>query len=117
DLEPAITDAPDAKELPKSDEVGHIVFENVTFRYPDADEDSQPIIDSASLEIKPGEFVAIVGPSGSGKTTIGYLTARLYDAVSGSVKIAGHDVKSITQDSLRDNLGIVSQETYLFHAT
>ncbi len=117
DLKPAIVDSPNAKELPKSDEVGHIVFENVTFRYPDADSDSRPILDSASLEIKPGEFVAIVGPSGSGKTTVGYLTARLYDAVSGTVKIAGEDVRNFTQDSLRNNLGIVSQETYLFHAT
>jgi len=70
-----------------------------------------------SLRIEPGQLAAVVGPSGAGKTTLSYLVPRLYDADVGSVLIDGHDVRALTQSSLADLVGMVTQDTYLFHAT
>ncbi|MCW4456672.1 ABC transporter ATP-binding protein [Microbacterium sp. MPKO10] len=118
DLAPAITESPDAVDVADAPgPIGSVRFENVSFRYPDAPEKSRPTLDSVSFAIEPGEFAAFVGPSGAGKTTISYLVARLYDASSGTVRFAGHDVRELTQGSIIDNIGIVSQETYLFHAS
>lgn len=118
DLKPAITDREGAEELPAGGpEYGRVVFDRVIFDYPDAPDDGTPVINDISLTIEPGQFVAFVGPSGSGKTTVGYLVARLYDSDSGTVTVSGRDVKSVTQESLRSQMGIVSQESYLFHAT
>ncbi|MGB3414621.1 MAG: ABC transporter ATP-binding protein, partial [Microbacteriaceae bacterium] len=118
DLKPAIVDSPDADTLPDfAPDAGKVVFDRVEFHYPDAVPGAAPVIQDISFVAEPGEFVAIVGPSGSGKTTIAYLAARLYDASSGVVSVSGHDVKSISQASLRSQLGVVTQETYLFHAT
>jgi ATP-binding cassette subfamily B protein len=75
------------------------------------------ILDDVSFTVEPGRFTALVGPSGAGKTTIGYLLPRLYDATEGAVRFAGVDVKHLKQESLLANIGVVSQETYLFHAT
>jgi len=132
DLVPSISDAPDARELapraapgseappagrgPK-DALGRVEFENVTFRYPDADDDSTPTLDAVSFVIEPGQFAAFVGPSGAGKTTVSYLVPRFYEATGGRVLFADTPVTELTQQSLVENLGIVSQETYLFHAT
>ncbi|MFT4231928.1 MAG: ABC transporter ATP-binding protein [Leucobacter sp.] len=118
DLTPAIVDAADARE--PSDEpgrAGRVEFVDVSFRYPDAGPDDRPTLDRVSFHVEPGEFVAFVGASGSGKTTIGSLIPRLYDAVAGSVRYAGDDVRELRQESLMDRIGVVTQEPYLFHAS
>jgi ATP-binding cassette, subfamily B, bacterial len=117
DLVPAISDAPDAVELPAGRDPMGVRFDRVSFRYPDAKPDEASTLDDVSFTIAPGTFAAFVGPSGAGKTTVSYLIPRLYDATSGTVSVAGHDVRSVTADSLMSHVGIVSQETYLFHAT
>jgi ATP-binding cassette subfamily B protein len=115
DLKPAIADAVDAK--PVTGQIGRVAFDNVSFYYPDAEGEGIPTLNGVSFEIEPGQFVAFVGPSGAGKTTISYLIPRFYEASSGSVVFADTDVRQLKQESLVQNLGIVSQETYLFHAT
>ena len=116
DLKPAITDKPDAHPV-RPKQLGRIELQQVTFRYPDAEPESAPILDDVSLTIEPGQFAAIVGPSGSGKTTITYLVPRLHEVSAGRVLFAGDDVRDLQHDSLVRNIGIVSQETYLFHAS
>ncbi|MGH3706471.1 MAG: ABC transporter ATP-binding protein, partial [Agromyces sp.] len=117
DLKPAITDKADSREVPLGPELGRVEFEEVSFRYPDADDDSRPTLDAVSFTIQPGQFAAFVGPSGAGKTTVSYLVPRLYEASGGVVRFAGVDVRDLDQESLISHIGIVSQETYLFHAT
>ncbi|HZO50707.1 MAG TPA: ABC transporter ATP-binding protein, partial [Gaiellaceae bacterium] len=92
---------------------GEVSFESVWFRY----DDSAWTLQNVSFTVPPGTKTAIVGETGSGKTTIGYLVARLYDATEGRVAIDGVDVRELTFDTLADAVGVVSQETYLFHAT
>ncbi|WP_291051296.1 ABC transporter ATP-binding protein [Herbiconiux sp.] len=116
DLKPAIADAPDAVTLPESGTAGRVEFEHVGFVYPDG-EPEHPTLDDVSFTVLPGQFAAFVGPSGAGKTTVSYLVPRLYEASSGAVKVDGHDVRTLKHESLIARLGIVSQETYLFHAT
>ncbi len=118
DLTPAITDAPDARAVPvESPDLGRIEFDHVTFRYPDASGDSRPTLDDVSFTIEPGQFAAFVGPSGAGKTTVSYLIPRFYEVEAGRVLFSGVDVRNLSQESLVSHIGIVSQETYLFHAT
>jgi ATP-binding cassette subfamily B protein len=118
DLEPAITDAPDAVPAPSGSALGRVEFDHVGFAYPGGPgQEPVEILKDVSFSVAPGASVALVGPSGAGKTTIGYLVPRLYDATSGSVRFADVDVKALQQDSLLSAVGIVSQETYLFHAT
>jgi ATP-binding cassette subfamily B protein len=118
DLVPAISDAPDAVPVSEAPgPLGAIEFRDVTFRYPDAREDSRPTLAGVSFSARPGETHAFVGPSGAGKTTIVYLAARLYEASGGSVLFAGEDVRKLTHESIVEHVGVVSQETYLFHAT
>jgi ATP-binding cassette, subfamily B, bacterial MsbA len=112
DSKPAVQDAPNAAELVSSK--GRIEFENVTFRY------STGVIDAVrdiNLHIEPGKTYALVGASGAGKSTILSLILRLYDPVSGAVKVDGHDLRTLTQKSLRGQIGLVTQETFLFHDT
>ncbi|SOE60929.1 ATP-binding cassette, subfamily B [Salinibacterium xinjiangense] len=116
DLIPAITNKPDAHEV-RPAQLGRVEFDGVVFRYPDAPEDSPATLKGVSLVIEPGQFAAFVGPSGAGKTTVSYLIPRLHDVTSGRVLFAGDDVRDLESDSLVRNIGIVSQETYLFHAT
>jgi len=116
DLVPAITDKPDARPV-RSEALGEVEFDHVTFRYPDASMATRPTLDDVSFRIEPGQFAAFVGPSGAGKTTISYLIPRMHEASSGRVLFARDDVRELEQDSLVKNIGIVSQETYLFHAT
>lgn len=116
DLQPAIIDKADAHQV-NTDKLGAVAFDNVTFRYPDADASTRPTLDSVSFSIEAGQYAAFVGPSGAGKTTVSYLIPRLHEASDGRVLFAGDDVKDLTQDSLIRNIGIVSQETYLFHAS
>lgn len=115
DLQPAITDSPTAKPVDET-RVGHVAFEDVTFTYPDGEAD-KPTLRGVSFELQPGQFAAFVGPSGAGKTTVSYLVPRLYEATAGSVRFAGQDVRDIVHEDLMRHVGIVSQETYLFHAT
>lgn len=106
-----IVDRPDAKPLPQIQ--GEVEFRHVTFGYnPDV-----TVLHDLTLEIKPGQTVAIVGPTGAGKSTIAGLIARFYDVQSGAVLIDGHDVRDVTQQSLRSQIGIVLQEPFLFTGT
>jgi ATP-binding cassette subfamily B protein len=116
DLHPAIVDSADAHAV-NATRVGTVAFENVVFRYPDAGSDNPPTLRSVSFAIEPGQYAAFVGPSGAGKTTVSYLIPRFHDVEGGRVVFAGDDVRDLEQDSLVSNIGIVSQETYLFHAT
>ena len=111
DLEPTIQDAPDAQPL--VDVRGHIRFEGVTFAY---DADGTTLHD-VNLDIRPGQVVALVGPSGAGKSTLVALISRLYDPSGGRVTIDGHDLRTLQLASLRAQIAVVSQETFLFHAT
>ncbi|WP_125131668.1 ABC transporter ATP-binding protein [Microbacterium sp. 10M-3C3] len=118
DLTPAIRDAPDAIDVADAPgPLGRIEFRDVEFRYPDASARTRPTLDGVSFTAEPGSHVAFVGPSGAGKTTILYLTPRMYEASAGAVLFAGADVRHLTQGSIIDHIGIVSQETYLFHAS
>lgn len=118
DLVPAIQDAPAAIEVAAAPGPrGRIEFRDVVFRYPDASAEARPTLGGVSFVAEPGRHVAFVGPSGAGKTTILYLAPRLYEASAGSVLFAGADVRTLRQASVIDQVGIVSQETYLFHAT
>ncbi|MDN6555522.1 MAG: ABC transporter ATP-binding protein/permease [Acidipropionibacterium acidipropionici] len=118
DLAPAVQDAEDAVDVTEAPGPrGRAEFDDVTFRYPDASPDSRPTLDHISFTVEPGQHVALVGPSGSGKSTIIYLAPRLYQASSGAVRFAGADVRELRGSSIIDDIGIVSQETYLFHAT
>jgi ATP-binding cassette, subfamily B, bacterial MsbA len=112
DSEPTVQDAPNAAVLSSSQ--GRIDFENVTFRYANTVTDA---VSNLTLRIQPGKTHALVGASGAGKSTILSLILRLYDPTSGAVKIDGHDLRSITQKSLRERIGLVTQETFLFHDT
>ncbi len=113
DLIPEITDPEQPEKLDES-KLGNVEFQNVSFSYPGAEAETLKGID---LEINRGQYVALVGPSGSGKTTISYLIPRLYEVTSGKVLFAGSDVRNLKQTDLIEHIGIVSQETYLFHAT
>lgn len=92
---------------------GHVVFNDVSFAY----DDDQPVLSGLSLEVNPGEVVALVGPSGAGKTTISALLCRFYDPTSGAITIDGHNLTEITQASLKQNLAMVDQESFLFNET
>jgi ATP-binding cassette, subfamily B, bacterial len=111
DMTPEEYDPPGAIALPSV--VGDIRFENVVFAY----EGSRDVLDGISFHVRPGEVAAFVGPSGAGKTTITQLVPRFYDPQGGRVLVDGHDLRTVTLESLRRDIGIVTQETYLFHDT
>ncbi|MGO3844379.1 ABC transporter ATP-binding protein [Agrococcus casei] len=116
DLKPAIEPPADPKPVDER-RMGEVRFDSVTFRYPDATPDERSTLAGVSFTVSPGTFAAFVGPSGAGKTTIGYLVPRLYDVTDGAVRFAGVDVREVDPETLTDNIGIVSQEPYLFHAS
>jgi subfamily B ATP-binding cassette protein MsbA len=111
DSTPNVQDAPDAITLPAVQ--GAIAFEDVSFSY-DGD---TPVLRNISLEIHAGEILALVGPSGAGKSTIFNLIPRFYDPTSGTIRLDGHDLRRVTQHGLREQIGIVPQETILFGGT
>jgi ATP-binding cassette subfamily B protein len=93
---------------------GAIEFDRVTFTYPGA---SRPALHDLSFQVEPGQLVALVGPSGAGKTTATYLVARFYDPESGCVRLDGADIRELTLESLSSHMGVVFQDTFLFHAS
>lgn len=142
DLEPMVRDQPGARSLPV--DAASIEFDDVSFRYPGADEVSLASLESVStvdtqvrnlavesanagagdevlrgvsFTIHPGQLVALVGPSGAGKSTITHLVTRLYDPTGGTVRIGGHDLRTVTLESLHDAVGVVTQDAHLFHET
>ena len=116
DLVPSIRDRPDAKQVDPA-RLGEVAFDDVRFRYPDQAEDAPTTLSGVTFSLTPGTYAAFVGPSGAGKTTISYLVPRLHEVTAGRVLFAGEDVRDLDRSSLVDAIGIVSQETYLFHAT
>ena len=109
EIEPDIVDAADAKPL--KNVKGNVCYEDVSFHYSD---DDTPVLSHVSFEIPAGKSIALVGPSGSGKTTICSLLPRFYDVTEGRVTIDGNDVRKLTLESLRSQIGLVSQDVYLF---
>jgi ATP-binding cassette subfamily B protein len=111
DTKPEIVDAPDAVVLPPAE--GRIAFQNVYFAYkPD-----EPVLQDISFLAEPGQTVALVGPTGAGKTSIVSLLMRFYDVIEGEVSVDGHDIRRVTHDSLRAQMSIVLQDTFLFSGT
>lgn len=111
DTPSTVQDRPDAISLPPVQ--GRITFEDVSFSY----DKVSPVLQNVSLDIRAGEILALVGPSGAGKSTILNLIPRFYDPTHGTIRIDGYDVSAVTQDSLREYIGIVPQETILFGGT
>ncbi|MBG0563607.1 ABC transporter ATP-binding protein [Actinoplanes aureus] len=130
DLKPGIAEKPDATPIPAG--TGRIEFRDVRFRYPSADEvslatledvvtldrrENETVLDGLGFTVEPGQMVALVGPSGAGKSTTSMLVSRVYDVTSGAVLIGGVDVRDATLESLRDTVGVVTQDSHLFHET
>ena len=111
DAAPTVTDAPGAEPL--RDIRGAVAFDRVSFAY----EPGAPVLEDISLDVAPGATIALVGPTGAGKTTIISLLSRFYDVSAGSIRIDGLDIRAVTQDSIRQQLGIVLQDTFLFSGT
>lgn len=130
DLKPLIQDAPDAVEVPAGPVA--VELDDVTFGYPSADKVSlasledvatldtrggMPVLHNVSLRAEPGQLVALVGSSGAGKSTVAQLVSRLYDVDGGAVRLNGTDVRDLTTTSIRDTVGLVTQDGHLFHDT
>ena len=111
DMEEAVNDKPNAVTLPKVQ--GHVTVEDVTFSY----DGTHNALENVSFDVQPGQMIAFVGPSGAGKSTIANLIPRFYDVTAGKIKIDGYDIRDVTVKSLREQIGIVPQETLLFSTT
>jgi ATP-binding cassette, subfamily B, bacterial len=130
DLKPGIEEKPDAVAIPAG--AGRLEFRDVHFRYPSADAvslatledvvaldrtENAPVLRGVDFTVEPGRLVALVGPSGAGKSTTSMLVSRVYDVTEGAVRVGGVDVRDATLDSLRDTIGVVTQDSHLFHET
>lgn len=115
DTEPDIRDKPDAVPLPPVR--GEIVFEHVHFEYEPDDDEANNVLRDINLHVQPGEIVALVGPSGAGKTTLVNMIPRFYDPTAGRILIDGYDLRDVRLQTLREQIGIVPQETLLFSGT
>ncbi|MEX2291211.1 MAG: ABC transporter ATP-binding protein [Mycobacteriales bacterium] len=130
DLEPMVAEKPDAVALPP--DAASVEYDDVLFRYPSAEQvslaslesvavlDQSPssvVLHGLSFRAEPGELIALVGPSGAGKTTVSQLVTRMYDVDAGAVRIGGVDVRDVTMRSLRDAVGVVTQDAHMFHDT
>lgn len=115
DTEPEIKDAPDAGELPEI--TGEVTFENVSFTYDEGTENETKVLDHVSFTARPGETIALVGPTGAGKTTIVNLISRFYDIQEGTIAIDGYDLKKVQIHSLRRQMGVMTQDNFIFHGT
>ena len=130
DLKPGIEEHPEAVPIPAGS--GRLEFRDVHFRYPSADEvslatledvaaldrtENAPVLRGVDFTVEPGQLVALVGPSGAGKSTTSMLVSRVYDVTEGAVRVGGVDVREATLDSLRDTIGVVTQDSHLFHET
>jgi ATP-binding cassette, subfamily B, bacterial len=130
DLRPGIEEKPDAVAIPAG--AGKLEFRDVHFRYPSAAEvslasledvttldrqEGAPVLRGVDFTVEPGQMVALVGPSGAGKSTTSMLVSRVYDVTEGAVRVGGVDVRDATLDSLRDTIGVVTQDSHLFHET
>lgn len=111
DMPETVNDKPDAIELPKVS--GRVKVKNVTFSY----DDVHNALEDVSFDVEPGQMIAFVGPSGAGKSTIANLIPRFYDVKAGAIEIDGHDIRDVKVNSLREQIGIVPQETLLFSTT
>jgi subfamily B ATP-binding cassette protein MsbA len=111
DTQSDVVDAPGAVELPRLE--GHVTYDDVHFRYGTGDK----VLQDVSFTMAPGEVVALVGRSGAGKSSIANLLCRFYDPILGAVSVDGHDLRSVTLDSLRNQVAVVLQDTFLFNAT
>lgn len=115
EMDNSIFDDEYAKDL--TDVKGKIDFDHVYFKYPETSEDDPYVLENINFNVDVGENIALVGPSGAGKTTISKLIPRFYDIAKGSIKIDDTDIRDLTLESLRDNIGIVQQDVYLFSGT
>ncbi|MFF5292275.1 ABC transporter ATP-binding protein [Paractinoplanes globisporus] len=130
DLKPGIEEKPDAVDVPAG--AGRVEFRDVEFRYPAASEvslatledvatldrtETAPVLKGVDFVVEPGQMVALVGPSGAGKSTTSMLVSRVYDVTGGAVLVGGVDVRDATLGSLRDTIGVVTQDSHLFHET
>ena len=111
DTEPEIKDKPDAKPLPPIE--GRVTFDDVTFSYTP----EKVILKNVSFEVKPGQTIALVGPTGAGKSTVVNLISRFYDVTGGAVRIDGHDVRDVQLHSLREQMGVMMQDSFIFTGT
>ena len=115
DTEAEIVDKEGAGELP--DVEGRVEFENVGFTYDEGTKEETKVLDNVSFSVEPGETIALVGPTGAGKTTIVNLISRFYDIQKGKIKIDGHDLTDVTINSLRRQMGVMTQDNFIFHGT
>ena len=114
DLEPELRESGTARTLAPEQVHGSIELRDVTFTYPGAE---RPAVEGIDVRVEPGQLAALVGPTGAGKTTLSYLIARLYDPDRGAVLLDGHDLRELTLETLPAVIGMVTQDTYLFHDT
>lgn len=115
DTKPDITDGADVEELPEIE--GKVEFEQVSFTYDEGTPAETKVLEDVSFQVRPGETIALVGPTGAGKTTIVNLISRFYDVQRGRIRIDGYDIQKVSMESLRRQMGVMTQENFIFQGT